>query len=283
MRPDPFTYHQPQSLAEASSLVAELGDGAAFYAGGTELLLLMKMQLAEYRHLVNLKKIDGLKTIVVEHDRLIVGALATHHDIALSTAVSKHCPSLSRLCGEIANIRVRVAGTIGGNLCFAEPRADPPVLLAALDARIRLVSAHASRVIPASEFFLGPFETARQPDEILATIEIPFGAGTTSVERVKQGNYSLATAAISRSDRHRTWIGYGGGPPKRLDGTCALLDRDNGRTSEEALFAAVAEDVADLDIPSDIEAGESYRRHLIAVAVKRALASLHETEARGAH
>ncbi len=130
MRPDPFTYHQPKSLAEASSLVAELGDGAAFYAGGTELLLLMKMQLAGYKHLVNLKKIDGLRTIVVEHDRLVVGALATHNDIALNPTVSKHCPSLSRLCGEIANIRVRVAGTIGGNLCFAEPRADPPVLLA---------------------------------------------------------------------------------------------------------------------------------------------------------
>ncbi len=283
MRPDPFTYHQPKSLAEASSLVAELGDGAAFYAGGTELLLLMKMQLAEYRHLVNLKKIDGLKTIVVRHDRLIVGALATHHDIALSTAVSKHCPSLSRLCGEIANIRVRVAGTIGGNLCFAEPRADPPVLLAALDAVIRLVSAHASRVIPATEFFLGPFETARQPDEILTTIEIPLGTGTASVERMKQGNYSLATAAISRNDCHRVWIGYGGGAPKQLDGTGALLDRDNGCTGEEALFSAVAADIADLEIPSDIEAGEYYRRHLIAVAVKRALASLNGIQNPWAH
>ncbi|MEO4043356.1 FAD binding domain-containing protein [Hoeflea sp. CAU 1731] len=283
MRPDPFTYHQPKSLAEASSLVAELGDGATFYAGGTELLLLMKMQLAEYRHLVNLKKIDGLKTIGVEHDRLVIGALATHCDIALSTAVSKHCPSLSRLCSEIANIRVRVAGTIGGNLCFAEPRADPPVLLVALDAGLQLVSAHASRVIPASEFFLGPFETARKPDEILTTIEIPLGTGAASFERMKQGNYSLATAAISRSDCHQTWIGYGGGPPKRLNGTGALLDRDDGRTSEEALFAAVAEDIFDLEIPSDLEAGESYRRHLIAVAVKRALASLHETEPTGVH
>ena len=281
MRPDPFAYHQPRSLTEASSLVAELGDCATFYAGGTELLLLMKMQLAEYSHLVNLKKIDGLKKIDMEDDRLIVGALATHHDIASNATVSEHCPSLSRLCGEIANIRVRVAGTIGGNLCFAEPRADPPVLLVALDAGLRLVSAHASRVIPACEFFLGPFETARKPDEILTTIEIPLGTGTASVERMKQGNYSLATAAISRRDCHQTWIGYGGGAPKRLDGTGALLDRDNGRTSEEALFAAVAEDIADLEIPSDIEAGESYRRHLIAVAVKRALVSLHETEATG--
>jgi carbon-monoxide dehydrogenase medium subunit len=118
---DRFTIHQPQSVAEASELLARFGPDAAVYAGGTELLIVMKERLAHFPHLIDIKRIPGLKEIAFDPERheLSIGAVATHRDLERSPVVRERFPVLGMLEAAVANIRVRNAGTIGGNLCFA--------------------------------------------------------------------------------------------------------------------------------------------------------------------
>ncbi|HEX5500369.1 MAG TPA: FAD binding domain-containing protein, partial [Thermomicrobiales bacterium] len=132
----PFDYHRPQTLAETAALLRALGDAAAIYAGGTELLPLMKDGLIEASHLIDIKGIPGLSEIEWngDHGGLRIGALATHRAIERSPLVREHLPALADLEANVANVRVRAAGTIGGNCCFAEPHSDPATLLVALDA-----------------------------------------------------------------------------------------------------------------------------------------------------
>src|SRR4051794_7829134 len=122
-----FEIHRPQSVSEASKLMAQLGDAAAVYAGGTELLVVMKEGLTHFSHLVDIKAIPGLREIDYDAERreLTIGALATHRQIERSELVSERLPVLAALEAAVANVRVRSAGTIGGNLCFAEPHSDP--------------------------------------------------------------------------------------------------------------------------------------------------------------
>src|SRR5690606_35053580 len=124
--------------------------------------------------LIDIKKIDGLREIAVDDDgSLTIGALATHREIARNPLVQGHAPHFAALEGIIANTRVRAAGTIGGNLCFAEPHSDPATLLAAVEATVTLESAEGSRETPVDTFFLGLLETDRRPDEIMTRITLP--------------------------------------------------------------------------------------------------------------
>jgi carbon-monoxide dehydrogenase medium subunit len=169
---DRFTIHQPQSLAEASAMLTRFGPDAAIYAGGTELLIVMKERLAHFPHLIDIKRIPGLKEIDFDAERgeLSIGAVATHRDLERSPVVRERFPALGMMAAAVANIRVRNAGTIGGNLCFAEPHSDPATLLTALDARLTLTSTSGIRQVPMASFITGLMETARRHEEVLVTI-----------------------------------------------------------------------------------------------------------------
>lgn len=269
MRLRPFTYHQPTDLDTAIGVLSEHGTTAAPIAGGTELLLLMKMGLAELPHLVNLKRIGGLDNIVLGDGSLRVGALASHARVAASPIVRKYVPTLAQLCGSIANVRVRNSGSLGGNLCFAEPRADPPVLLAALGATVELVSASGRRRMPVSEFILAPMTTALEPGEILTDIIVPATEKGAGCVRIAGGSHSLATAAVVLGKRAGVWVGHGGGMAA-LPGAAALTEVAGATPDADEFARAVAADIEQIEINSDIEASEDYRRHLVGVAVKRA-------------
>src|SRR5687768_16822150 len=143
----PFAIHQPATVAEAASLMREFGDDAAFYAGGTELLIVLKEHLAAVDHLIDLKRIPGLNEISIGDDgtTLVIGALATHRAIERDPLVRKYLPALAALEANVANVRVRAAGTLGGNLCFADPHSDPVTLLSALGATFTLDNGDAQR------------------------------------------------------------------------------------------------------------------------------------------
>src|SRR5438445_9439122 len=146
-----FEIHQPGSVAEASQMLEHYGDQAAIYAGGTELLLAMRHRALSYQHLIDLKVIPGLNAIKARDGVIEIGAACTHRTIESSSLVREMQPAFAELESQVANIRVRATGTLGGNLCFAEPHSDPATMLLVLGATVRIQSARGTREIPRSE------------------------------------------------------------------------------------------------------------------------------------
>ena len=120
-----FRLEEPESVAEAAELLGRFGESAKVYAGGTELLLAMKEGLVQYERLINVKKFTGLSDVTTADGTFVIGALCTHHQLENSPVLRDKLPALTKLEQNVANVRVRQVGTIGGNICFAEPHADP--------------------------------------------------------------------------------------------------------------------------------------------------------------
>ncbi|MGH7390043.1 MAG: FAD binding domain-containing protein, partial [Candidatus Rokuibacteriota bacterium] len=193
----PFTLHRPRTADEACELLGRLGDDAAPYAGGTELLLLMKEGLLRPRHLVDVKRIPGLAAIAGDGARVVIGATATHRTVERSALVKARCPVVAAVARHVANVRVRNVGTVGGNLAFADPHSDLATLFLALDASVELVSPRGRRALPMAEFVRGPWETAREPDELLASVTLAPGPGRAAAAYVKFGVYERPTLGIA--------------------------------------------------------------------------------------
>lgn len=169
----PFTLHRPATLDEAIALVHGLPE-ATFYRGGTELLQVMKMGFARFEHLVDLKPIAELQGVSAGEDGWIrIGAGATHRDISSSGIVARAYPAFAALECRLANPRVRNVGSLGGNLCFAEPHSDPAAFLLAVDARLELQGPTGRRTLTVDEFVLDALTTDLRPAEVLLAILLP--------------------------------------------------------------------------------------------------------------
>src|SRR4029434_3866589 len=155
-----FRLEEPESVAEVSELLGRFGDSAKIYAGGTELLLAMKEGLVRYERLINVKGVKGLSDVVIDNGTIRIGALCTHRQVETSSELQQKLPVLVKLEQNVANVRVRQVGTIGGNLCFAEPHADPGTLLMALGAKMVAEKSSFKREITAEEFFVDAFDTS---------------------------------------------------------------------------------------------------------------------------
>jgi carbon-monoxide dehydrogenase medium subunit len=279
-----FTIHEPKAVEEASSLLAAHGPEAAIYAGGTELLVVMKERLADFSHLVNIKTIPSLANISLDTaaETIEIGPLATHRTIERSALVREHARLLAELAAHVANVRVRAAGTIGGNLCFAEPHSDPATLLVAWNATLTLTSHEGSRELPAERFFLGMLETARCHEEVLTAIRVPLlpaDAGS-AYERFKIHERPTATVAavlrVAADDivEARIVAGSVGPKPMRLPLAEAVLV---GQRSIGSLFASAAERARDeIDVTEDRFESSDYKRHLVRVLTERALTAAAE-------
>ena len=174
MKLPPFTLHRPESVGQASRLLAGLGDEGAAYCGGTELLLAMKLGLASYEHLVDLKRVGALRGIAaLPSGGIRIGAAATHREIETSPVLRARYPELCAMISQVANVRVRSVGTLGGNLCFADPHSDPASFLMAAGATMVCQHGEITRRIPAAAFLTGPYETALAPGELLTAVELP--------------------------------------------------------------------------------------------------------------
>jgi carbon-monoxide dehydrogenase medium subunit len=276
----PLTIHQPDTVQAAARLRAQLGDDAAVYAGGSELLLVMKEGLGRWRHLIDVKGIEPLRELTGSGDGLAIGAAVTHRRIERSPLVRAHAPLLAEMAVQVANVRVRTVGTLGGNLCFAEPHSDPATALLALDAHAVLAGPGALRALPLRDFLTGSYETALGPDEILLRIEVPApppGAAGSYLkfgfhERPTVGVAVLVVPAGARVREARVAVGCLGPVPARL------LDLEAGLAGAPlaALEAGVdARDggLAGLDVVSDLHGSAGYKREVAAVLVSRALAT----------
>lgn len=278
MFPARFELHRPRSIPEAIALLERHGEEASPYAGGTELLVAMKARVVRVAHVVDLKGIAALRGIEpIAGGGLAIGALATHHEIARDALVRDRFPAYAELSGNVANIRVRVAGTIGGNLCFAEPHADPPALLCALGAGVVIEGARGRRTLPVEKFLLGEFTTALEPAELLISIAVPAmpeGARAAyrafgHLERPAAGIAALAVPEAGAL-RWSFWAGSVSGHPVRLEALEAALAGKPAAEALAGLDAAAEAAVQGLQASDDLHGSAEYKRHLAAVLAGRA-------------
>ena len=179
MIPAPFDYETPATLEEAVSLLAADPDGAKVLAGGHSLIPAMKLRLQSPQTLIDLATIPDMRGVRVDGNNLIIGALTVHADVAAAELVRKHVPGLADAAAVIGDVQVRNRGTIGGSVAHADPAADFPVILTALNATFVVQSSSGKRTIAVDDFFTDFYTTAMSANEILTEIRVPIpGAGS---------------------------------------------------------------------------------------------------------
>ncbi|MGH2962395.1 MAG: FAD binding domain-containing protein, partial [Solirubrobacterales bacterium] len=181
----PFERHRPATVEEATELLEHHGDDAIVYVGGSELFLLFKFGFAEYPHVIDLKAIDELRGIERRDGHLRIGAAETHRAIERHPTVRAACPALAAMERKVGNLRVRTMGSIGGNLCFADPHSDPATFMLALEGTLEARRGGGEpRRIALAEFVRGPFENALEHGELLTAVLVPeLAPGSVIVHR----------------------------------------------------------------------------------------------------
>lgn len=278
MKLPPFRLHRPDSVGQASLLLRDLGDDAAAFCGGTELLLAMKLGLASYDHLVDLKRVNGLRGVMAgAGGELRIGSATTHRELEASATLCARYPEMSAMISQVANLRVRSVGTLGGNLCFADPHSDPAPFLIAVDATLECQRDGEVRRIPAADFPVGLHETALIPGELLTAVELPARPERTGLShrRLKLTERPVVTVTALITMRGnavvqaRLTVGSVGMVPFTAD-MSALLGATTANYA--ARSAACAEEASIGCAPlSDGEASPGYLRHLVTVFADQAL------------
>lgn len=274
-----FRLEEPESVREACDLLARHGESAKVYAGGTELLLAMKEGLVRYERLINIKRIQGLDEIKVENGLIRIGALATHHSAEESPVLQRSLPALAELERNVANVRVRQVGTLGGNLCFAEPHADPGTLLMVLQAAMVVEKPTGRREIPADEFFVDAYETCLEQDEVLTEIRVPLPPPGSAVKYLKFGylerpSVGVALAILSDGENGireaRIGVGCAGPAPRRVPEAEAVLSNKSLEEARRNLEKAGEIAARSADAVSDLHGSQDYKEHIVQVLIKRA-------------
>src|SRR5512146_1577176 len=186
-----FEYLEPTSIAEACALLKQNGDEAKIFAGGAHLTILMKQGLYQPRALINIKKIAELKGIRCSDAELSIGALVTHRELETSALVKEKFPVLCEAEREVANIRVRHMGTVGGNLASGEPLTDLPQIFIALDGRVNIAGPGGARAIPVGELFLDFYTTSLAEDEIITQVVLPSLPAQSGIEYIRFSSSSV--------------------------------------------------------------------------------------------
>ena len=280
MIPAAFTYHRPRTVDAALRLLADHGADAKILAGGQSLLALMKLRLATPVHVIDIGRIAVLRRIRARDGRLHIGALATHWMLESTAAVRRAAPALAETAAAIGDLQVRNLGTIGGSLAHADPAADYPAMVLALDAELALQGREGVRTVPASEFFQGVMTTALRPGELLVEIVVPvastrFGAAYLKMPNPASG-FALAgvAAAVGLDGDGRAThvrVGVTGVSPVAYRAK-AVEEAVVGQEATDELLAQASATAADgIEANTDIHAGAAYRLHLARVLTRRAL------------
>jgi carbon-monoxide dehydrogenase medium subunit len=292
MKPAPFEYHRPDSVDEALALLAEHGYDAKLLAGGQSLVPAMNFRLAAPAVLIDLNRIPGLDGVSAGDDGLRMGAMVRQRVAERSPLVAAHAALLAETLPYVAHAQIRNRGTIGGSIAHADPAAELPAVMLALDARFHLRGPNGARVVAVGDFFTGLFGTALEADEVLVEVEVPPAAPRTGwafdeVSR-RHGDYALAgiaaTVQVDGAGRctgaRIALLSVGDGPVLAAQAAAALI----GSEPSDAAIRAAAEAAAqrDIDPPGDIHATPAYRRQLVDVLVRRVLPRAFARAAGGA-
>ena len=290
MKPPPFRYHAPRSLTETLELLRDLPGDTRALAGGQSLAPLLNLRLARPDALVDLNRVEGLSYIRDAGAQLRMGAMTRQREAEFSPLLVERCPLLVEALAQVGHPAVRNRGTIGGSLAHADPVAELPCAMTALEAEFVLAGPRGERVARAQDFFLAPYETALAPGELLVEVRIPVPAAPRAASFVefsrRHGDFALAGAAVvldgdGRCTGARVAAAGPAWTPSRLhaieglvaEARVARTDRaaqrelaeEAGRAAEAAVAALAAHDDA-----------TAYRRRLTAVLVKRGVAAALE-------
>jgi carbon-monoxide dehydrogenase medium subunit len=280
MIPAQFDYLAPATLDEAVQLLAQRGDEAKVLAGGHSLIPAMKLRLLVPQVLIDLGRIPGLSYIREEGDRIRIGAMTTHYEIESSARLREICPLLPETASQIGDVQVRNKGTIGGSLAHADPAADWPAAILALDAELVAVSASGERTIKASDFFVDMLTTALGPGEILREIRINkpggrFGQAYLKVPQPASGFAVVGVAVSLTLDQsgkcQSAGIGITGVASKAYRASAVENALVGNAFDEQAIASASAAATDGVEVNGDLYASADYRRHLAQVYTRRAI------------
>jgi aerobic carbon-monoxide dehydrogenase medium subunit len=293
MKPAPFEYSAPSSLEEAAETLARHGEAAKVLAGGQSLVPMLNMRLVRPAVLVSLRRLPALDHVVVEDGCTRVGSMARQRVVEQHPAVQAACPTLVEALGLVAHPALRNQGTIGGSVAHADPAAELPAVLVALNGTVTLVSTRGRRTVPASDFVRGLMTTAAEPDELIVELSFPHVgrpplASGWAVEEVsrRHGDFALAGVVVALAadadrrivDARIALFGAEDRPSRRLAAEGAV---QRTRCEPEAIAEAAALAVRDLEPLEDLHASARFRAHLAGVLVSRALERAYRRLANG--
>ena len=279
MKPAPFEYHAPETLADVIALLAEHGDDAKVLAGGQSLVPMLALRLTRFEHIIDLNRVDELRGVERANGTLTVKSMtrqSVEHDAAAGAAV----PLLAEAIPLIGHFQIRNRGTVGGSIAHADPASELPAVALALDAELEIAGAGGSRRVPAADFFLGTWTTSIESEEILAAVHFPVWQGRSgfAVEEIarRSGDFALAgvVAGVELNEAGavtRSAIAFLGMAPTPVRAHAAeqALNGTSPKGAELAEIGRLA--VGDTEPTADVHASAEYRQHVGAHLVERAL------------
>lgn len=273
----PFDYTRATSLDDALAKLAATGGEGKFIAGGHSLIPLMKLRLSEPTSLIDIARIPGLAGIAEKDGSIEIGAATTHHAVASSDLVRSACPALAETAGEIGDPQVRNRGTLGGSLAHADPAADYPAVMVALDAEIHLKSVRGWRTVRADAFFQDLFTVDMASDEILVGVRVrPQRAAAYAKLHQRASHYAIVGVAASVDlangtiQSARVAVTGAGSHATRLAAVeSALVGKPASPATLEAASKHASSALAEVN--ADLHASQEYRRAMMAVFTRRAL------------
>ena len=286
MKPAPFKYFAPSTIDETLTLLSEYGYDAKILAGGQSLIPTMNFRMAQPTVLIDLNNVSELFYVKNESDGLRIGAMTRQREMERNALVSQIAPLIQETMPFIAHSQIRNRGTVGGSIAHADPAAELPAVMMALNAQFQLRSKNGERWVLAKEFFQGMFTTALEPEEILTEISLPVllrncGWAFREVAR-RRGDFALVgAAAVVVLDNNKkcqqarlVFLSVGDGPVEAHQAEQILIGQDES----DKLIGDAAETAAtkDIDPPGDIHASPEYRRHLARVLTKQVLSQAFE-------
>jgi len=276
VKPAPFAYKKARSLEEAVALLGEHRD-ARLLAGGQSLIATLNMRLSSPSLLIDINGISGLDGIASKAGRVEIGALTRHAAAERSDTIAKHAPLIARAMPHIGHAAIRNRGTLGGSIAFADPAAELPACLLALDGEVDATGPKGKRTIKAADFFKGLFETALGPQDVLTAIRVPAATKDTRVGFAelarRHGDYAIVGLAASAradgkglADVRLAFFGVGATPVRARKAEAALASGN--------VDAAVT--ALDLDPQDDVQATSATKKHLAGVLLRRVAVQLLE-------
>ena len=290
MKPPPFDYFAADCVEAAVQALNDAGGDGKIIAGGQSLMPMLNFRLLRPAILIDINRIPDLAYVRDDGDEIRIGPLTRHRTLETSTIIATQFPVLHEAMGYVAHLAIRNRGTIGGSLSHADPAAELPMMSLLLEARLEVQSSSGRRTIEARDFFLGALTTALEEDEMLAEVrlpKLPQGAGWAFEEVARRsGDFALASVAVvitgdgeTISDLRIGMMGVGETPMRATEAESILTGQRYGEAAVGAAIAAIRDAV---EPNTDLHASADYRRHLVGVLARQALAKAWDRSRRPA-